>query len=485
MLQFHPEYNEKVSEWQEAIDFYNAHASTRKVGTYLEKKTQRETDDGFKERQKTTEPMLLFPTAVDGLCGIMFNNEDQAIREWGAFGDPENPDDIAYRLKQDADGEGMDWQSLFKMSAIKLTTTHRIWGVVDGLKEIIYNEGTDLEEREKVGDATIHVLDPTFVINWYPSNGQPEQVVVKEKYDSRRNIDDPFPLDDVYIKFDLDGWERFRIVERNEGSKKISEMQVMNAGSYEFYRTKEKKDRILPIYKVEIPMPRDVGFLLARKERAIWNLQSVRDFAVRALSFALFRVMVEGEDDWNKIKKALMEGTSLVPQYAKEGHPHDFISADASWLTEAGEILKKKVEDFFHSAFKEYGDAARQRTVPEIRLESQTGIEAFLALLVDSVDEFENQALWRMEQIYFDNPSQWGQASVTRSRDFTPQDEERALELMKESAFGERIPIPFPIETLIEVVRKAGEKFGLSLPENDEPIRQAIETATGQFEVGS
>lgn len=466
---FNPEYTKKKQRWQFAIDGYNGDYCTDKISTYLHQKSQREPEEAFEERKDVTEPMLHYSTAVDGLCGIMFNKDSDTVRNWGNLGVEGQAEQgsTAWRLKHDADGEGMNWNSLFKNVAIRLTTTHTIWGMVDGLTEKVRDEGDTFLE----GDATVHVLDPTQVVNWYPDRGPLESVVVKEDYDSRTSIFDSHLQEDVYIRYDLEGWTRYYYF-KNEGGDR--EQRVLNSGTYEFYRTSERNDRILPIWRTEIPLPRPVGYLLAKKQASIWNLESVRDFAIRALSFALLRVTVEGEDDQQKISKALQEGANILYQYAKEGAPHDFISADSSWLSEAGNVLEKKVEDFYHNAFKEYGDAARQRTATEIRLESQTGIEAFLTLLVDSVDEFESQALWRIEQIYFAEPSQWGLASVSRSRDFTPEDEQKAIENMLNRLFGERDTVPVTVDVMAEAIKKWLTTLGIDVPE-DTDLKSAIE----------
>ena len=467
---FHPEYLEKKSKWQTAIDAYNGEAYSDKIESYLIQKSQREPDGAFEERQKVTEPMLHFSTAIDSLCGVMFSKDGDTSRDWGALGEDGIAEQgtIAKRLENDADGEGTNWNALYKNVAIRLTTTHTIWGMVDGLTEKQYNEGN---ETVLEGDATVHVLDPTCVVNWYPTRGSLEEVVVKEDYDNRDNIEDFFPLEDVYVKYTLEGWERYALyTDENDETQR----RTISTGEYEYYRTAERRERILPIWRTEIPLPRNVGYLLATKQNSIWNLESVRDFAIRALSFALLRITVEGEDDKNKIASALKAGSNILWQYAKEGHPHEFISADSSWLSEAGNVLKKKIEDFYQSAFKEYGDAARQATATEIRLESQSGIEAFLALLVDSVDEFENQALWRIEQVYFpDAPANWGLASVERSRDFQPEDTDEAMNRMLNRTFGERDTIPLPASSIVEIIKKWANSNGITLPEDSE-LEEAV-----------
>jgi hypothetical protein len=472
MKVFHPEYSNNVEKWQTSIESYNGMYATDRIAQYLIKKSQREPESAFQERKKVTEPMLHYSTAIDGLNGIMFNKDGETSRDWGELGDHDDVDTIAGRLWRNADGEGMNWNSIYKQASVKLSTTHKIWGMVDGLEERVYNEGTQQEIREKVGDATVHVLDPTAVINWFPSNGPLEEVIVKEQFDFRKSIDEFFTDEDVYVKYTLDGWERYRVYTDDDGTER---KETVDSGEYSFYRTAEKREKILPIFNVEIPLPRPVGYLLAVKQKSIWNLESVRDFAVRALSFALLRITVNDDSDKEKISEALKRGANILWQYAKEGAPHDFISADSSWLSEAGNILEKKVEDFYHSAFKEYGDASRQRTATEIRLESQTGIEAFLALLVDSVDEFENQVLWRIEQIYFpDRLNVWGMATVERSRDFTPEDTDAAMDKMMSRVFGEREKVPLPTESIIEVIKKWADQNGIVLPDDSE-IQKAIE----------
>lgn len=467
---FHPEFIKNKSKWQTAIDAYNGMAYTDKVEIYLIQKSQREPDGAFDERKLVTEPMLHFSTAIDSLCGVMFSKESDTARNWGALGKDGLAEQgtIAKQLEMDADGEGTNWNSLYKKVGIKLTTTHTIWGMVDGLKEKMYNEGN---ETSLEGNATVHVIDPTTVINWFPTKGQLEEVVLREDYDARSNVEDFFPLEDVYVKYTLDGWERYALyTDENDETQR----RIINTGEYAYYRTAEKKERILPIWRTEIPLPRNVGYLLATKQNSIWNLESVRDFAIRALSFALLRITVEGEDDKNMIEQALVAGSNILWQYAKEGAPHDFISADSSWLTEAGAVLKKKIEDFYQNAFKEYGDAAKQATATQIRMESQSGIEAYLALLVDSVDEFENQALWRTEQVYFpDTPSNWGKASVERSRDFQPEDTQEAMNQMLNRTFGERDTIPLPVSSIVEVIKKWADANGITIPE-DTDIEQAI-----------
>jgi hypothetical protein len=87
-------------------------------------------------------------------------------------------------------------------------------------------------------------------------------------------------------------------------------------------------------------------------------------------------------------------------------------------------------------------------------------------LLVGEVDEFENQVLWRMEQVYFPETSSWGTANVIRSTDFQPEDVNEALEKMVNKAFGERDTVPLPVEALVQIARKWAEKNGIDLPDD-------------------
>lgn len=430
----HPFWNKMHDRWDytwenytgeyAAHDRYELFTRTNKKvlesDKYLHRKVQAETVEAFLERIYTSDPIMVFSTAVDSLNGIAYSTDDNTERDFGDLGDPEDPSSTAYRIFHDADGSGTNWVPLMKQMGIKQTVLHRIWGLVDGIKETTYEtEGGDTVS-DVVGEATVHLIDPQSVVDWYPNNN-PTEVLVKEQADMRTSIMDSADREkDTYMLYTLDGWSRWV---DSEGSP-----QMIDEGEYTFYRDSERELRTLPIFPVEIPLPRDLGYLLSVKQNHLYNAKSIRDFSVRNMSFAFLQIVAD-EKQYDDIMADIKNGFRVLRKDPDASGEHGYKSPPSDYLSEAGEILDKDKQAFMESAFKTYGDAAKQVTATEIRQESRSGVEAFLNLLVTSLDEFENHVLFLMEQIYFpEDPSRWGKAFVKRDTDFTPKDVDEALE---------------------------------------------------------
>lgn len=430
----HPVWKEKNKRWDYTWDNYTGEyakhdrvelyqkKSNKRLNSdkYLQRKVQAETEEAYFERIATTDPILLFPTAVDSINGISYGKEDETVRDWGDLGDPEEDGTISSKLWHDADGSGTNWVPLMKQMGIKQTVLHRVWGMVDGIKETVFE--TDGEEQsEVIGEATVHIIDPQSVVDWFP-NHNPTQVLIKESSDLRTSIldTDTDREADTYILYELEGWTRYI---DNEGSP-----EIIGQGMYDFWVDNERTQRMLPIFPVEVPIPREVGYLLSIKQNHIYNAKSIRDFSVRNMSFATL-VLSATDAQYNDFIDNIKKGYRVIRQEPDSSGDHRYIAPPSDYLAEAGEILENNKKDFMESAFKSYGDAARQVTATEIRQESRSGVEAFLNLLITSLDEFENKCLWLLEQVYFPNETgRWGKAFVKRSDDFTPKDVEAAME---------------------------------------------------------
>jgi len=425
----HPQWNDRHEQWEFAWDNYTGeyHSHEKSFLTlfkkgdpkskehpYLHRKVQAETNEAYYERIMTSDPEMIMATAVDSLNGILFSNDGETQREWGGFGDVEDEDSTAYRLYHNADGKGTNWKPLMKQVAIKQTVLHRVWGLVEG---VVRDDDDNVIRNESV-----KIINPGAVVNWWPDAGNPAQVLVKEKKDLRKGITDKQERTEVdtYVLYELDGWKRY--VDGESGPELIDEDQ------YEYYTDKSKLQRRLPIFSVDIPMPRNLGYLLAQKQNHIYNAKSIRDFSVRNISFAFLKLVAE-ENQFDDFMENIKKGFRVIRQDPDANGNHEFIAPPSDFLSEAGNILDKDKEAFMESAFRSYGDAARQVTATEIRQESRSGVEAFLSLLVSSLDEFENMALFLLEQVVFpDNTSVWGQAQVKRATNFQPEDINEAME---------------------------------------------------------
>jgi hypothetical protein len=470
----HPEYDELHDKWTYSWDHYTGkYMDTGKIEHYLNQKKQRESNTAFDVRKKESDPILHFPTAVDGLCGIVFSKSDDTTREWGALGDPEDEGSTAHKLFRNADGGGTNWQPLFREVAIRQTVMHTVWGLVEGVEVVEDEDGNTVET---LSEAQVKVINPQSVVNWYPDTN-PREVLVKESRDIRQSLLQQPEEKDVYTLYTLDGWRRFYMDQDESGN---SVERVIDEGSYEYWASSRKNQRVLPIFRVSVPMPRFVGYLLAQKQNHIFNFKSSRDAGAQNISYALLK-LVGSKKQTDTIANKLESGVNYITQFKDAQSDHEYIAPPSDHLNACAEILDKDVEHFYVNAFKEYGDAAAQRTATEIRLESQTGIEAFLSLLVSSLDEFENQCFLRINQVYFpDRPDVWGDAFVKRSTEFQPKDEEQAIQNLKNQFFGEREPVPATAEQKAEIVKRILESKGIDVEDMD-ALQRAIEQQNGMM----
>lgn len=461
-----PQYTRNKRKWKYAWDHYTGvygelESDGGSIRDYLEQKYQREDNKAYDERLKVTDLVMHFSTVIDGINGVAASNEDQKQMSWGELGEDGKAvkGTIAYAIDNNADLNGTNWSPLMMQAGIHLTVLHDVWGLVEGV--------TDIEE------AHVKIINPMDVVDWFPENGSLEEVLVKESRPERMGIFNEGGEEDTYTLFTLDGWIRYK--ETDDG------MVQLDSGEYEYYQTPKRKKRILPIYRTSIPFPRHVGYQLALKENHIFNKKSVRDFALRNLSFSILCLSVQDEKEYDSIKNSMKGGANLIPFYS--GEPHSFISPDGSYLGAFQSVLEDDVQQFYHNAFKKYAESASQVTATSARLESHSGIEAFLSLLVSSIDEFENQALKRLEQVYLDEPSRWGQAFVERSTDFRPKDVEEAMQKISSTVMNadragamstrEKVRLLHPEwtdEQIEEEVEAINREQGASIPspfEND------------------
>jgi hypothetical protein len=427
-------WHQNFEKWEYASEHYDGSYAIYEVhggrlSHYLEQKYQRENNKAYEERMKITDPVLHFGTVVDSINGVLASKQDDTIRDFGALGDPDQKGTPAEQLWHNADGNGTNWMPFFKRVGIKLTVMQEIYGYVRGVTEY--------------GEPCVKIIDPRNVVNRFPKSGEPTEVLICEKMDMRRSMYDGDDQTEVYTLFTLDGWEQYYY----DGDDKIS----IDSGEYAYYADTTRVRRILPIFRTDIPMPRSVGYLLALKENHIFNQKSVRDFSVRNMSYAILRIGVDSEGQYNEIANQLEKGANVIAQYPNTPE-HGYISPDSGYLAESQKILERDIEEFYINAFKKYGETAKMVTATQIKLESQSGIESFLNLLNETIDEFENQALWRLEQVYFpNNTAQWGFAYAKRSNNFQPEEMPDAKQLAEIAVNMERTGAA-SIETLVRTL---------------------------------
>lgn len=474
----HPDYKALAPKWRYAWDVYTGeYVDQDRIASYLIQRLQGEADEAYKERKQLADPALDFAAVVDSLTGLVFAGDDQTARTWQApdrdsgLGDPDVPGSIAHRLSNDIDGSGTNMDTLLKRAATRLGVQHRVWCLVDGVIVDRTSASGDTRSPEGSGSsravlkhATVHLIDPRDVVSWKERYGRLVDVLVRDNEDQRTDaLDTRSAVRRYYVRYTDEGWQHY--VETEAGLRPEGALQP-----YAFWRTAERRVRILPIFYVDLPMLRMSGYLLARKCISLFNTESEIDNLGRLTCMPRFGVDTrEGVVDFEQVRSDIAKGHAII-----EGTTHAYIAPEGDNMSVRMERLKQKRADFYAVGFREYGDAARQATATERRQDWAAGVVAYLQLLAGALEELEVQMMWRMEQAEFpDRPERWGQYRVKRSREFQPEDIRRQMQDLKTAVFG-LDPLPVPESVAAGVVRRVLEQHGIAVRAEDieESVRQ-------------
>jgi hypothetical protein len=460
----HPEYTARKAQWEFAWDHYTGDVLLpEKLTAYLPRKGQGESKEAYAERLSLADFGLLFGTAVDTLLGMLFGVEDEANRVWftednAGLGDPADAKTMAGRLMRDANGQGVGWISTWKDCGRYLTVTHDCWVFVDAAD----------------GDARVRILSPMSVPNWWDKGGLLDSVLIKEEADVRASIEAEPACETRYLKVDTLGFQRYTLDEKTHQETALT--GEGNVGTHTYIdRTGHP---VPPIFRAQLPLARYVGWLLAKRENAMFNRESERDNLLRVANFPKFNVFATG-DDYDKVVMALKDGANVL-ENPKDGHGHDYAAPPSEPAAIATEVIKDKRESFTIAAFKAYGDSARaqQATATEIKQDVAGGSGAFLELLRGKLDDTENQAMYLVAQAEFsEDPKRWEAPSIERSKDFAPADVNAVIDRVQARIFGGK-QIPVGRTAMIKAAAQVAEWEGIDV---DEPeISAAVDVLLTQ-----
>ncbi len=447
-------YQEALWRWQFSRDMYTSEVlDDDKIRNYLIRKATGETIEAYTERYKLADYTNHMGAVVDALAGMLFAVEEDALRsfkldddELPPLGDPKDPTTLMGKLWLDADGEGRSWLTVWKQFTIELMINHVAWVMLD----------TDTE-----GNPAIKIIPAESVSNWRFDGNILKEALVREFVDTRKSLkQDPDDHAMVqYVHFMTEGWQRYEQGEKGEV------VQLEDRGTYH-YETRTGQDT-LPIFMVELPMRRNVGYSLARKANAIFNKESERDHLLRVANFPKLNV-VGVQEVFRKVEIALKAGNIALWNDPKSATQHSWISPSTASADVASKVLERKVEEFYVTAFREYGDAAQERTATEVMQDVSSGVGAFLELLKAGVDDGEQGILWRLEQQQFPtDKSKWFRATVTRSSNFLPVDIGSMIDKLKVRYFGETQTIPIGREGMKSVIRQVAEWDNIKVTEGE------------------
>lgn len=450
----HAEYRAKVGHWAFVRDNYTAELlEPGKIHKYLQQRRQGEGNEAFKERARTADYSNHLAVVVDSLAGMLAAVEGDTNRTWGetqamargvnktkGLGDPMDVESEAYRLTESVDGRGMQNDSFWNQVAIELSLTHTGWLFVD----------------PQDGNPVYRYITPEEATNWFEKDGRLASVVLREVADTRQSIEDQPGVADNYLVLELDGWTRWRV--RKETATLIDD------GRWTFQD--EHGNAVLPIRQIELPMRREVGWILAHKNIAIFNRESERDWPLRVANFA--RLLVDGDAPaFKKLVESLKAGHNVL-----HGIGHKYIAPSTEGAALATEVLNDKRTDFYITAFREYGDSAKVRTATEVRQDVAAGAQAYLTHLAATLDEGETWAMRTATQALFPkDKSLWLVPRAKRSDNFLPADPEKVIDRLIKRMWGEK-PVPLGKTAQVEAAKMVAEWTGIST--TDDEIESAV-----------
>ena len=392
------------------------------VQDYLVRHLQGESDEQYLERRAIAAYVPRFARGVITLAGILWAIEGDAQRTYEVdgkktLGDPRDKKSIMSRLWRNADGKGNNWPVCMQRLTSNMIALKKMYGVVQGPKKV---------DGVAVNDGSINWVLPQNVLDYQEDeSGNLIFAKILDKMTQRFEGFERVPEEmEVAFVYTLEGVQRF--IEDGEGKdKKIIPLdpEPIPYGADGFtFKASDKRSSVIPVFPVNLPIDSDVGYLMARADNTIFNLENALNFQLWVSGFP--KLLLDAyspetgydEKTFEELSKLIVKGYNALP-----GAGHRYIAPPVDGIEVKGARIDQMVRDYYFTFFQSYADAGKQATATEIRTDYRQGIEAFLTLVSDALDEAENKALFLLEQVnFFDKPDLWGTSEITRSRDFSP-----------------------------------------------------------------
>jgi hypothetical protein len=294
-------------------------------------------------------------------------NDEETNREWGEFlGDESDPQSVAGRLTIDAVGDGTGWDTVWRQLSTELIETQVHWVLVDSeagssgcasSPRSASPTGARRRSTVEMGGETVTALT---------------DVVVMEEADTRGSIEEAPGTVTRYVHYGLEGWRRLE--KRKDANGRGEHVVLIAEGAYQF--TDRHGRPALPIYRVVLPLSRPVGYNVAKSAQGLFNMKSERDHLLRFANFPKLNANVT-TNAVREVHRAAQGRGNMLP-----GRGHEFIAPTTGPATIAtARSLKQETDEFYVTAYQQYGDSARQKTAAEVAQETASGVGAFLQML--------------------------------------------------------------------------------------------------------
>ena len=327
------------------------------------------------------------------------------------------------------------------------------------------------ENDEALNYGSIRFILPQDVLDWTTDkHGRLNAVKIRYKADTRDSIKVEANEVYVYQVFTIDGWVKYTKDEKGN-EKEIERGSYGKVGKEDFrYRTTNDPNtwqERLPLKRYEVPVRANIGYIMARKANAIYNMESARDFLLWVACFPKAMLDVLNEDKslnrelLDELKKAIEKGSNVWP-----GKDHDFKGPPVDGAEIRNATLEIKQKQFMKTFFQVASDQAVERTAAEAKIDFKMGIEAYLGSLATVLDEIVNDNLFLLEQVNFPGDrNKWGNTHVERSKDFSHIDPDAEID----RAIARWVPsgtLPATEDMILDLVLRAAERDRISIDDD-------------------
>jgi len=427
------------------------------LGQYLFRRAQGENTQAFYERARLSRQPGHLAQIVDRQVGAV-QLAGYEVDSWadedgnGPLGDPSENGSIADQVTADVNGRGVSWSSFMTNALTRMMLNSSldgrsgVWVLVEG------------PTREGLQRPTAHVVALPAIVDTYSKGGRLTDVIVKEEVSTRGSIKEAHDTEEQYIHYHTEGYDRYDA----EGARLEEESAEWEN---RFYATPDQEQEVLPLFRVNLGLPRDVVRQVAEGEQYLFNLLSDIRMAGRIASHP--RLVGDVDDqEFDNTKDALLQGQNVL-----QG---DWRYEILDWgaLKQAREMYHAEAAEYYKSSFQQLNDVARESTATEIRQRDANGRQAFLQHLSQKADDIDNRIRFLMAQIEAPGaPDQWGIPAAKRSTEYTPTDPEALAQKKAETLFGSNA-VPADQGTLTNAAASIIEDLGVEIAD-----REALSTA--------
>ena len=442
-----------------------------RIDKYLVQKYQGETNEAFQERMEITNYTPDFLNAVLTLAGMLFGKEDAVTRSWKAdktesLGDPAEDGDFR-RFWLDCDGEGTNYENFLFNLAKYIIAYGEVWILIEGWQKTAF--GTRIPQLKLIAPQNVYraIYDADGILDSVKTLSYVESSNVDQKAKPG--------IMELYTIYYRDGFETWK--HSKDGVPEQVSKDRKPYGDKGFQFMAKNKATVPPLFKVKLPFDTPIGWMMVKIANTLFNHGSSLDYVMHLAGFPKLAADVVGTDGtvnselMDKIAESFKQGSSLI--YGKGSH---FIEPSMTAAKLKGEMIKEKRRDFYTTFFQSYGDQAAQKTATEIRQDFAMGVQAFLSLMAQTLEEAENTIMYRLEQIFFPSkPKLWGVTSVLWDKDFSQSEDplKKITELVNRTIAPAKELLPVDTSTKEKVLQDFYDLHGYALDDKQKAELQA------------